>query len=93
MERARFIILILAAVVLAAMAYSIWNERREIEAKVLKLRTENESVERENRSLTASIEYFKIPENLLKESRSQFNYVIPGERLMILVPPAEKRGE
>lgn len=93
MERVRFIVLILVAVVLATMAYSIWSERREIEAKVLKFRAESESVERENRELSASIEYFKIPENLLKESRSQFNYVIPGEKLMILVPPAEQRGE
>ncbi|MEK7464198.1 MAG: hypothetical protein AAB617_00250 [Patescibacteria group bacterium] len=45
-------------------------------------------LETENKNLSAKIEYFKIPENLVKELKSQFNYHESGEKLIIVVPSA-----
>lgn len=89
-ERVRLFVLIAAAVVLGIMAYSLYGERKTVAEEVIRLRAEHERYASENAHLLSKIEYFKIPENLLKESRSQFNYVLPGEKLIILVPEAKK---
>lgn len=44
---------------------------------------------RENEQLQADIEYFQRPENLEKELKSRFNYVRPGEKMMIIVPKSK----
>jgi cell division protein FtsB len=88
MERARLIALAVVAVILGIMAWSLRGERKAIETSVRELREKQQRVDEENRQLAERIEYFKIPENLLKESRAQFNYVLPGEKLIILVPEA-----
>lgn len=42
----------------------------------------------ESADLKSEYEYFSNPENLNKELRSRFNYTLPGEKLLILVPKA-----
>lgn len=41
----------------------------------------------ENKILNEKIEYFKNPDNLVKEAKSQFNYRKPDEKLIIITPP------
>jgi cell division protein FtsB len=89
-ERVRLFVLIAATAVLGIMAYSLYGERKTIAEELMRLRAEHKKYSSENADLLSKIEYFKIPENLLKESRSQFNYVLPGEKLIILVPEAKK---
>ena len=44
---------------------------------------------KENSDLGADLEYLANPDNLTKELRGRLNYKIPGEKLIILVPPKE----
>lgn len=43
--------------------------------------------------LQSEYEYFSNPENLNKELRSRFNYTLPGEKLLILVPKASSTSD
>ena len=38
-------------------------------------------------SLTADYNFYLNPANLEKELRARFNYRLPGEKLIIIVPP------
>lgn len=64
------------------------SEKRALRKEVAELRSELKNLESENRELISKIEYFKKPENLLKEIKSQFNYREEGEGLIIIVPNA-----
>ncbi len=64
------------------------SERRSLSREVNELKSEFQALQEENQELTARIEYFKNPENLLKEIKSQFNYREQGEGLIIIVPNA-----
>lgn len=91
-ERIRLFVLIVAVGVLGVMAYSLYGDRVAVVDEVIRLRTKHKQFTSENADLFSKIEYFKIPENLLKESRTQFNYIVPGEKLIILVPEAKKKN-
>ncbi len=85
--KAGFIIFL--AAVFAFMTYSLFKEHRSFESSVEKLRASREELENENRALAQKIEYFKLPENLLKEARSRFNFTKQGEKLLIVIPKQE----
>lgn len=68
--------------------YNLTEERKIFYQEVKKLEDSVNALESENKLLAAEIEYFKKPENLLKELRSQFNYKIEGEKMIIIVPAA-----
>lgn len=59
---------------------------RELQQEESKLSERLESIEEENALLAAEIEYYRNPENLIKELKSQFNYREGGEKLIIIVP-------
>lgn len=86
MGRFRVFIIIFIAIVFGLIAYSLFGEQRVFKSSVLDLRAENKKIEKENAELMAKIDYFKIPENLLKESRLQFNFKKQGEKLLIIIP-------
>lgn len=66
---------------LAAERHALQGELRELNGKLNRLETENQK-------LIADIEYFKNPDNLVKELKSKFNYREEDERLIIVVPSA-----
>lgn len=66
--------------------YTLGGERRAAEESLHTVQSTVQKIHDENQSLTAEIEYLSRPENLLKESRSQFNYRQEGEKLVIIVP-------
>lgn len=86
MGRLRIFIILAVAFVFAFMAYSIIKEKRVYEASVHMLQAKKAGLESENANLSAKIEYFKNPQNLLKEARTQFNFVGPGEKVIIIIP-------
>ena len=57
-----------------------------MEKQVQELNVSLKTLADENQSLVSVIDYFKNPENLLKELKSQFNYKETGEKLIIVVP-------
>lgn len=65
--------------------YDLIIERQILKKDLVGLEANISVLEFENKSLLESIEYFKRPENLLKELKSQFNYRQTGEGLIIIV--------
>lgn len=66
--------------------YNLTEEKKELSLEVAKLANLINELETENGTLAARIEYYKKPENLLKELREQFNYKMEGEKMIIIVP-------
>ncbi|MEW6617079.1 MAG: septum formation initiator family protein [Patescibacteria group bacterium] len=67
--------------------YRLKTEREIFTAEVKKLQETADSLKKENASLVEKIEYFKNPENLVKELRAQLNYKKQGENMIIVIPP------
>lgn len=65
---------------------NIIREKIMLQDKTMNLKAELDSLTAENRNLSAKIEYLKIPENLLKELKSIFNYREQDEKMLIIVP-------
>lgn len=81
-------ILVLVFVLLGWGMYNLVTAKTPLKKEIQTLQTPVNSLAEENKNLTALIEYFKRPENLLKEVKSQFNYHEVGEKLIIIVPGA-----
>lgn len=80
-------IIIAAIVILLGLGlYKLWVQNQELGAEVEDLNATLTEVKEENRELEYEIDYFKNPENLLKEVKSQFNYREQGEEMIIVVP-------
>ena len=76
--------------IVLALGWGIFNlnkSKKELETEFNNLESKFLTLEKENKTLAARVEYFKIPENLLKELKAQFNYKEAGEELIIIVPP------
>ena len=73
--------------------YKINLEAAGANSKLSELKSEKAAMESDNDSLKAQIEYFADPRNLGKELRARFNVRLPGEKLIIVVPTAQKAGE
>jgi len=66
--------------------YRLNLRNKRLKAEVNDLSAELKVIEDENQDLSSKIEFFKEPENLLKELKSQFNYRKEGEEMIIVVP-------
>ena len=88
------VILVLAAIMGIGL-YGLNQKKAAWTKQVQALTQTADKLSQENRSLQASLDYFKDPQNLLKELKSQFNYREAGENLIIIVPasPELQRGE
>ena len=86
MRKAISIFLTIVIVVLAFQVSKIRNERISAEKQLKNIQTQKESIESENQKLKADISYFSFLENLEKEAKAQFNFIQPGEKLIIVVP-------
>ncbi len=86
---ARYIIIVVILVLIGFtgyQGYKLYSQKITLEKKLAKINNQLDGIYEENRKLAADLEYFKRPENLAKELRSRFNYVSPGEKLLIIVP-------
>jgi cell division protein FtsB len=77
-------ILIFGATVV--QVYKLENKRSALQAELSKIEKKVNELAAENSSLEKDIAYFQNPKNLEKEARAQFNYALPDEKLIILVP-------
>ncbi len=66
--------------------YKLYFQKLSLEKDLTKINNQLDETYEENQKLAADLEYFKRPENLAKELKSRFNYVSPGEKLLIIVP-------
>ena len=93
MRWAKILVLISVFMLFGWGIYDLIIEKRVLKKDLAGLQANINVLESENKSLLESIEYFKRPENLLKELKSQFNYRQAGEGLIIIVStstPAKK---
>ncbi len=75
------------------MGYELYGlnlESLRAQADFSNLNSEKQALVKDNEALRADIKYFSDPHNLEKELRARFNVRLPGEKLIIVVPPAEK---
>ena len=86
MKLAILMILALVLIAISAQVYLILEERNKLRVDISALNNKLESLAKENVNLRGEIEYLSHPENLEKELRSKFNYKLPGEKTLIIVP-------
>ncbi len=66
--------------------YNLQKENQGLRASIQDMTATLANVEAENGTLQSRIDYFRVPDNLLKELKSQFNYKQEGEQMIIIVP-------
>lgn len=79
--------------VVALLSYELYGlnlESQRAKADFSNLNSEKQALAKDNEVLQADIKYFSDPHNLEKELRARFNVRLPGEKLIIVVPPTEK---
>lgn len=86
MKFAKLFLFLIILGVLAWGFYRLSGERDTLLQEVYKLRETADLLKKEKVSLLDKIEYFKNPENLIKELRGQLNYKKEGENMIIVIP-------
>ena len=84
-----YLIFILFFVAIAFKIYSLDVVRRDLKREMATVVQEVELVEDDNSRLNEQIDYFSEPRNLEKELRARFNYRLPFEKLIIVIPKNE----
>lgn len=83
------LVLIILLAIVGVQVYRLNNQRIKLESELARTTPRIESLEQENEKLVKDLEYFANPENLLKELKSKFNYKLPDEKMIIVVPPRQ----
>ncbi len=81
-----FFIVALIVVVSGFQLVRLYAEKSDLHRRLGELNETIDTLTTENTKLEGDVEYFGNDENLEKELKSKFNYVEPGEKLMIIVP-------
>jgi cell division protein FtsB len=81
-----YIILLALAGVLGFQVYKLDANKDALTDQFNKIKAQADSLAAENSRLEQSIDYFSDPHNLEKELRARFNYRLPWENLIIVVP-------
>lgn len=82
--------MILFGVLIIAVGFQffrLYEQYADLRDSTGKLRQSMADFTEENERLQADLEYFSNPSNLEKELRARFNYKLPGESVMIVIPP------
>lgn len=85
------IINILLTLVIAFLGWQFLNlyiKNISLERSSNELTALTASIKAENGNLASDINYFSNPENQEKELKSKTNYKKPGEKMIIIIPPA-----
>lgn len=80
------VLLIIVFLALGVQLYRLFAQQSKFKKSLSEVTAQVEKLTKENENLQADIVYFSDFQNLEKELKSKFNYVKPGEKLIILVP-------
>ena len=89
----KILIILSFGAVVALLGYELYGlslESLKAQVDFSNLNSEKQALIKDNEALRADIKYFSDPHNLEKELRSRFNVRLPGEKLIIVVPPTEE---
>lgn len=85
----RWIIVGILVVFLIFVVRQLWYfyvEAQAAESRLRQLNAKLEEIRRDRESLQSEYEFYLQPANLEKELRLRFNYRLPGEKMIIIVP-------
>lgn len=74
-------------VLLGVQIYTFHGREAQVSDDMKALQEKYEKAKQDHASLEEELQYLAQPNNLEKEVRSRFNYVKPGEKMIIIVPP------
>lgn len=80
------LLLIVTIVFIGYHAYQFLVTKTETEKKFTELQNKLNGLETENKKIQDDIKYYSNTANLIKELRSQLNYHLPDEKMIIVVP-------
>jgi len=92
----RLLKILVLIVIIGFLSWGLFNlgkQGHNLEVRINSLKIDAEVLNKENKKITDDIEYYKIPENLLKEAKSLFNYHQPQEKLMFIIPDNNAKNE
>lgn len=87
------LITIVALVILSWLGFQVYllqKERVSLAAEYRAIKQECDELIANNQYIAEKLNYLSEPHNLEKELRSKFNYIYPGERLIIIVPEEDE---
>ena len=93
MKRLVYIIFGLILLGLLVQVYKMGSEGWTLRKEAKEVDKELTLVETDNSDLKEKIAYYSNPRNLEKELRARFNYRLPNEKLIIVVPKKESSTE
>ena len=86
------LITLVALIVLSWLGFQVYllqRERISLAKEYREVKQEYDELLTDNQEITEKLNYLSEPRNLEKELRSKFNYIYPGEKLIIIVPEKE----
>lgn len=87
----KIILAVILSLFMAFLLYQTWSfaGRENAAAKeAIAIQAELQKAQADLSSLQSDYEFLQNPDNLEKELRARFNYKVPGEKLIIIVPPS-----
>jgi cell division protein FtsB len=82
-----YIGLLIVLVGIGYQGYNLIGQHSELRERANELSAQATSLRDNQAMLEADLEYYRHPENSLKELQAQSHYRRPGEALYIIVPP------
>ncbi|MDD5710669.1 MAG: hypothetical protein PHV43_01005 [Candidatus Colwellbacteria bacterium] len=83
---------IIALLILSWLGFQVYllqKERITLAKEYQMVKQECDELSVDNLEVAERLNYLAEPHNLEKELRSKFNYIRPGEKLMIVIPKEE----
>lgn len=81
------IILIIIFVAVVVQLSHLYVQNQNLKKELSEVSQNLTAIASENVNWQSDLEYLSNPSNLAKELRSKLNYKVPGEKLIIIVPP------
>ncbi len=91
----KFIVVFILFLVLIAVGYQLYgvaDNYLSLKSRFADFKKTADELRAENKNLKKEINYFANPYNLIKEARLRFNYRLPNEKMIIIIPP-KKNGQ
>jgi len=87
----KFVAILILSGLLLFMAFQIyifWGKERQARADYLDIKAKLDQAQLDQTKFGEELNYYLNPANLEKELRARFNYKLPGEKMIIIVPSA-----
>lgn len=86
MKIAFAILLAIALIFIGSRVYAFFVQERQLSSDLADIQTRLAKAKTDEENLQANVEYLANPANLIKELRARFNYKLPGETMIVIVP-------